>query len=97
MDISVIVQSCDRYEKYWDGFFYYMEKFWDKNIKCPKYFCTENKEIKNKNFIQIKTGCVGFNNSLEIILKEIKTKYIFPGGNCLASTTFAISQPYVKN
>jgi hypothetical protein len=77
MDVSIIVQSCDRYEKYWDGFFYYMDRFWDKSIDCPKYFCTEEKDIKNNNFIQIKTGKKSFVENLTFALNKIETKYVF--------------------
>lgn len=77
MDISLVVQTCDRYEKYWDGFFYYMDKFWDKKIKCPKYFCTENKKITNKNFFHINTGNGSFEDNLRFILSKIETAYVF--------------------
>jgi hypothetical protein len=77
MDVSIIVQTCDRYEKYWNGFFYYMEKFWDKKIKYPKYFCNEEKTILNENFTQIKTGKGSFVDNLINILNSIENEYVF--------------------
>lgn len=77
MNVSVVVQTCDEYEKYWDGFFYYMDKFWDFKIDCPLYFCTETKNISNKNYINIKTGKNTFVNNLNFILEKIETDYIF--------------------
>jgi hypothetical protein len=77
MDVSVVVQTCDKYERFWAGFFYYMEKFWDKRIDCPLYFCNENKSINEKKFIQIKTGAGSFIDNLKFIINHIETEYIF--------------------
>lgn len=77
MECSIVIQTCDKYEKFWEGLFYYMDKFWDKSIDCPIYFCTEEKTIKNKNFIQIKTGKKSFVNNLKTIIEKIETKNIF--------------------
>ena len=76
MDISIIIQSCDRYEVFWQGLFYYMDKFWDKDIKVPIYFCNENK-IPKTNFIHIPTGNGTFVENLKYILNNINTKYVF--------------------
>lgn len=77
MDCSIIIQTCDKYEKYWQGMYYYMDKFWDNSINCPIYFCNEEKNINNNKFIQIKTGKHSFVQNLENILNKINTKYIF--------------------
>ena len=52
-----------------------MDKFWDKKIKYPIYFCNEIKNIKKYN--QIKTGNGTFVQNLKTILNKIETKYIF--------------------
>ena len=75
MDLSVLIQSCDHYEKYWPGLFYYMDKFWDKKINHPIYFCNEKKSIKE--YDQIKTGVGSFVSNLKFSLNKIKSKYIF--------------------
>jgi hypothetical protein len=77
MNLSIVVQTCDKYEKFWEGFFYYMDKFWDKKIKVPIYFCTENTKINKKNIININTGKGTFVSNLNFILNEIKTDNIF--------------------
>jgi hypothetical protein len=77
MSVSIIVQTCDKYEKYWDGFFYYMDKFWDKKINYPIYFCNENKKINNSKFNLINTGSGSFVSNLKTILNKIDTKYVF--------------------
>lgn len=77
MDVSIVVQTCDKYEKFWDGFFYYMDKFWDKGISCPIYFCNETKKIKQNNFIHLPTGHGSFVQNLSFILNNVKSKYIF--------------------
>jgi hypothetical protein len=76
MDCSIVIQTCDKYEKFWHGLFYYMDKFWDNSIDCPIYFCNENKTVKT-NFTQIKTGNGSFVQNLKKILEKIETKYIF--------------------
>lgn len=77
MDVSLIVQTCDRYKEYWKGFFYYMEMFWDKDINCQKYFCTEHEDIFEKNWNLIKTGSGSFVENLNFILKNVESDYVF--------------------
>ena len=80
MDVSVLVQTCDKYEKYWQGFFYYMDIFWDKKINCPIYFCNQNKKIVTEsdlNIININAGEGTFVENLKFALEKIKTKYVF--------------------
>lgn len=76
MDLSIIIQSCDKYEKFWQGLFYYMNKFWDKEIEVPIYFCNEYK-IPQTNFIHLPTGSGSFVQNLTYILNNIKTKHVF--------------------
>lgn len=76
MDCSIIIQTCDKYEKFWQGMFYYMDKFWDISIDCPVYFCNENKLLDIK-FNQIRTGSGTFVENLSKILQTVKTKYVF--------------------
>lgn len=79
MDVSVLVQTCDKYERYWQGFFYYMDLFWDKKINVPIYFCNENKKVvtNNKNIINLNTGSGTFVENLKFALEKIETKYVF--------------------
>jgi len=77
MDLSIIIQTCDKYEKFWPGFFYYMNKFWDNKIKSKIYFCTEEKNINNCKYQQINTGRGTFIENLNFILNKIETKYVF--------------------
>jgi hypothetical protein len=77
MDLSIIVQTCDKYEKYWPGFFYYMDKFWDKKINSKIYFCNEKKQVNKPGYEQILTGSGTFIENLKFILSNIKSKYVF--------------------
>lgn len=77
MECSVVIQTCDKYEKFWEGMFYYMDKFWDDSINIPIYFCNEKISINNKKFIQLKTGNGSFVGNLRNILGQVDTKYIF--------------------
>jgi hypothetical protein len=78
MNCAVVVQTCDKYEPFWEGFFYYINKQWDSNIKVPFYFCNEEKElILPDNFFQIKTGKGTFVQNLKNALDTIKEDYVF--------------------
>lgn len=78
MSCAFVVQTCDRYEFAWDGFFYYMKRNWDFEIEIPMFFCNEEKNIDlPKPFKQIKTGHGSFVQNLNNILNEIKQENIF--------------------
>lgn len=77
-NISVVVQTCDKYKKFWNGFFYYMDKFWDDEISCPIYFCNDHEEINvPKKFKVLTTKKNNFVDSLKFILSNVKTDYVF--------------------
>jgi hypothetical protein len=76
----VVIQTCDFYKNYWDGFFWSFNKYWDKKINWPVYFCNEeiSLEFKESNFIQLKTGIGNHSNNLSKILDNlIDYEYIF--------------------
>ena len=81
-DITVVVQSCDDYEKFWEGWYMSFERYWNWDLNWPILFCTETKEpdFKNKN-ISILTnpeqkGKNKFSSRLIDILENVKTKYV---------------------
>jgi hypothetical protein len=78
MDCAILIQTCDKYKKFWGGFFNFFEKHWDFNIDCPIYFCNESEEISLPNgFNQIKTGKGTFVQNLNKALDSISQKNIF--------------------
>lgn len=78
MNCAVVVQTCDKYEKFWDGFFFFMEKHWSKGIKCPIYFCNEEKTLRvPKGYTQLKTGKGTFIQNLQFILETVKEDNVF--------------------
>jgi hypothetical protein len=73
----VIVQTCDTYQKYWDGFFWSMQKYWDENISWPIYFCNEEIDVACK-FKQLKTGKGSHSQRLIRILEQLQDyEYVF--------------------
>ena len=38
---AIVIQTCDKYEFLWQGWYYYFMKYWDDEIPCEIYFCTE--------------------------------------------------------
>lgn len=78
MNCAVLVQTCDKYEKFWAGFFNFFEKQWDCNINCKIYFCNEEKNIKLPDgFTNIKNGPGSFVENLKKSIDQIKEDEIF--------------------
>lgn len=78
MNCAFVVQTCDKYEPFWEGFFYYLNRHWDFNIKISYYFCNEEKTFDlPSEFKQIKTGKGTFVQNLNKILQEVKEDNIF--------------------
>ena len=78
MNCAVVVQTCDRYEPFWGGFFHFMKKQWSNSIPCPIYFCNETREVSlPDNFKQIRSKSGTFVENLNFILDQIKEDNIF--------------------
>ena len=68
----ILIQTCDKYEKFWNGFFNFFKKNWDSEIESSIYFSNENKEInlpKNIKLIRIKIK----------VLKEVYQNILYSG------------------
>lgn len=78
-NITILVNSCDKYESVWDPFFTLLAKQWPE---CKSYNIVLNTETKvyNCNFLNIKTICSGtkltWSERLKNVLKQIDTEYI---------------------
>ncbi|NBT59379.1 hypothetical protein EBT16_11410 [bacterium] len=78
MNCAVLVQTCDKYQPFWDGFFHFMEKQWDFGTGCPIYFCNEKKKLDlPRGFTQIRTGSGSFVQNLKVALDEISQEHVF--------------------
>jgi hypothetical protein len=78
MNCCLVVQTCDKYQKFWEGFFNFMKKHWSEEIPCKIYFCNEEDEVYLPwNFRPIKTGKGTFVSNLKKILEEIPEDNIF--------------------
>lgn len=81
-DISVVIQSCDNYEKFWKGWHLSFSRYWNWNLNWPIYFCSEEKDLpfNDKRILNIKSpkseNASGFSNRLLDILNKIDTKYV---------------------
>lgn len=83
-EIAVLVQSCDAYEKFWEGWYNSMKLYWNWDLKWKIYFLTEEKEPffsndKNIEIIKIKESDSkkGFSTRLIKALKLIPQDYVF--------------------
>jgi hypothetical protein len=78
MKCALIVQTCDKYVQFWPGFFNFMEKHWDEEIGCSKYFCNEELDVSlPEGFKQIKTGRRTFAENLRTILQHVEEENVF--------------------
>jgi len=46
MNLAVVVQTCDKYEGYWDGMWHFMERNWDFGIPASIHLCSETRPTK---------------------------------------------------
>lgn len=81
-DISVVIQTCDKYDFLWKGWFLTFMNNWAWELGWPVYFCTEQKKLPYHNS-KIKSiqspasiNADGFSTRAIDILNKIKTKYV---------------------
>lgn len=91
-DLSLLIHTCDHYEKFWAGMFYTLDFYWDYD-HIPVYFANEEKNIldikyntkanteyrPDKRIKQILTGKTdrnGFSTRFIEAVKKIPTKYV---------------------
>ncbi len=78
-NVTILVNSCDKYESVWDPFFKLLLKQWPE---CKDYKFVLNTETKvyNCDFLNVKTICSGtkftWSERLKNVLKQIDTEFI---------------------
>ena len=91
MDLSLLVHTCDSYERFWPGMLFSLDFNWDFN-SVPVYWASEDINIHNHKFgckhvpyfpnktivpiITGKTDRNGFSTRMRIALEEISTKWV---------------------
>jgi hypothetical protein len=91
LDLSLLVHTCDAYERFWDGMFYTLDSYWDYNY-IPVYFANEEKQMSDividckgskykpdKRIKQILTGKTdknGFSTRFIEAVKQVPSKYV---------------------
>ena len=91
IDLSLMVHTCDSYEKFWNGMFYTLDSYWNYNY-IPVYFANEEKPISDivinckgtpyrpdgriKQILTGKTDRNGFSTRFIEAVKQIPTKYV---------------------
>jgi hypothetical protein len=90
-DVSLLVHTCDSYERFWGGMFYTLDSYWNYNY-IPVYFANEEKKMSDividckgseykpdKRIKQIPTGRTdknGFSTRFIEAVKQVPSKYI---------------------
>lgn len=78
MKVPTIVLTCDKYQPYWAGFFHFMERHWDKDIKSPIFFCNEEIDADVPGWCtQLKTGRGTFVENLKSSLRMVGSDMAF--------------------
>jgi len=78
-NVTILVNSCDKYESVWEPFFRLLSKQWPE---CKNYKIILNSETKtfNCDFLNVRTICSGtkftWSERLKNVLKQIDTDYI---------------------
>jgi len=81
-DISVLIQSSDSKESFWNGWYLSFDRYWNWDLNWPIYFYSEEKSLpfNDSRINNIKLGKYNsssdFSNRLMEILDGIKTKYV---------------------
>ncbi len=77
-NLTIIVNTCDKYKDAWDPFFRLMEINWPESENYKIILNTENKDYKC-NFRNVKTVCSGnvtWSKRLKSILESVETDFI---------------------
>lgn len=90
-DLSLLVHTCDSYERFWSGMFYTLDSYWDYNY-IPVYFANEEKKMSDiiidckgtpyrpdsriKQILTGKTDKDGFSNRFINAVEKIPSKYL---------------------
>jgi hypothetical protein len=90
MDCSLLIQTCDGYQRFWPGMLFSLDINWDFN-KVPVYWSSEEISIndadiscrgrkyktpKINSLLVGKTDKDGFSNRMIESLKQIPTKWV---------------------
>lgn len=76
MNISVLINSCDKYEFIWNKFFHLFDKYWDKSKNLPIYFLTEHKTPSRNDIYCVTTDKTSWSDRIQEVLSTIDTKYV---------------------
>lgn len=90
LDLSLLIHTCDSYEKFWGGMFYTLDSYWNYD-DIPVYFANEEKMIQDitidckgipyrpdsriKQILTGKTDQNGFSTRFIEAVKQIPNKY----------------------
>lgn len=72
-DLAIVIQTCDKYNIFWEGWYYSFCEYWDFDLPYKIYFCNETIDLpfKHEKIIQLKTGENEFSDRLLFILDNI--------------------------
>ena len=77
-NLTIIVNTCDKYEDAWDPFFRLMELNWPDSDKYKIILNTEHKKYvcKYRNVTTVCSGNIAWSKRLKNVLKNIETDFV---------------------
>lgn len=75
-DKAVVIVGDDEHDHLWPAFFKYFDEYWDTSFDAKIYFISENKDVKHKGVLNIKTGKQTFGKRLSLGLQQIPEKNV---------------------
>ena len=91
LDLSLLVHTCDSYERFWNGMFYTLDSYWNYNY-IPVYFANEEKQMSDivinckgtpyrpdsriRQILTGKTDKNGFSTRFIEAVKQVPSKYV---------------------
>lgn len=74
----IVIQTCDKYERFWEGLFRFMDRNWDPGIDFEIYFCNESSRVSlPRRFHHLPTGRGTFVENLKFILETLDEDHVF--------------------
>lgn len=75
-DLCILVQTCDKYEPYWRGWYYSMIRWWNQKY-IPVIFLCETKKFPLNTGVLMAGPGKSFSDMLIWALQEISYKHVF--------------------
>jgi len=74
---SVFINTCDKYSFIWNGWNFFHQKYWNKDIPWKVYFGTEETSVDFQNVINLQIGKLPWGEYVHKAMSMIPTDNVF--------------------